>query len=153
LTALKGSGIVPIIKPNMKVLPDKWVYNEKMNPNTGKFFARARWEVCGNYEDELSMQDIYAPRTYLEFSQFDFQTTILNAWIPPGADYFVEKPHSLEKSIGMGFRLRKALCRSLLYLCWFHAIMPTLKELGFCTSAWTGTQWSLGTRRGTGHWG
>ena len=35
--------IVPIIKPNMKVLPGKWVYDEKMNPNTGKFFARARW--------------------------------------------------------------------------------------------------------------
>jgi hypothetical protein len=38
--------IVPIIKPNMKVLPGKWVYDEKMNPNTKKFFARARWEVC-----------------------------------------------------------------------------------------------------------
>ena len=113
--------IVPIIKPNMKVLPGKWVYDEKMNPNTGKSFARARWEVCGNYEDELSMQDVYAPRTYLEFSLFDFQTKILNAWIPPGTDYFVEQPHGLEKSIGMGFRLRKALCRSLLYMCWFHA--------------------------------
>jgi len=35
--------IVPIIKPNMKVLPGKWVYDEKMIPNTEKFFARARW--------------------------------------------------------------------------------------------------------------
>ena len=147
--------IVPIIKPNMKVLPGKWVYDEKMIPNTEKFFARARWEVCGNYEDEFSMQDVSAPRTYLEFSQFDFQTTILNAWIPPGTDYFVEQPHGLEKSIGMGFRLRKALCRSLLCMCWLHAIMPTLKELGFCTSAWTGIvpwnemrDWSLGIRIG-----
>ena len=147
--------IVPIIKPNMKVLPGKWVYDEKMNPNTGKFFAQACWEVCDNYEDELSMQDVYAPKTYLECSQFDFQTTILNAWIPPGTDYFVEQPHGLEKSIGMGFRLRKALCLSLLYMCWFHAIMPTLKELGFCTSAWTGMvpwnkmrDWSMEIRIG-----
>jgi len=146
--------IVPIIKPNMKVLPGKWVYDEKMNPNTGKFFAQACWEVCDNYEDELLMQDVYAPKTYLECSQFDFQTTILNAWIPPGTDCFVEQPHGLEKSIGMGL-LRKALCLSLLYMCWFHAIMPTLKELGFCTSAWTGMvpwnkmrDWSMEIRIG-----
>jgi hypothetical protein len=47
------------------------------------------------------------------------QTTILNAWIPPRTDYFVEQPHGLENSSGMGFKLRKALYglrRSLLYL-------------------------------------
>ena len=145
--------IVPI-KPNMKVLPGKWVSGEKMDPNTGKFFARACWIVCGNYEDEFSKQDVYAPETYLECSQFNFKTLILNAWIPPGTDYFVEQLHILEKRIGMGFNLlRKALCRSL--LCWFHIVIPTLNELGFCTSAWTGMvswnkarDWSLGIRIG-----
>jgi hypothetical protein len=63
---LEGVWGIPI-KPNMKVLPGKWVSG--------------------------------APETYLECSQFNFKTLILNAWIPPGTDYFVEQPHVLEKGL------------------------------------------------------
>ena len=148
--SLEAEGVWTIVpmKPEMKVLPGKWVYDEKMDPSTGKFSARARWVVCGNYEDNSwSMQDVYAAvassvsvKTFmaltatkdLECYQFDFKTAFLNAWIPSGTDYYVEQPHGLEKSIGKVCKLQKALYglrRSPLY--WFQAIMPTLKDLGF----------------------
>jgi hypothetical protein len=34
-----------------KVLPGKWVYDEKIDPDNS-IRARARWVVCGNYEED-----------------------------------------------------------------------------------------------------
>lgn len=32
------------------VLPSKWVYDEKKDPTTGITTPRARWVVCGNFD-------------------------------------------------------------------------------------------------------
>jgi hypothetical protein len=71
--SLEAEGVWTIVpmKPGMKVLPGKWVYDEKMDPITGGFSTRARWVVCGNYEDDSwSMQDVYAT------SQFRFRKNL-----------------------------------------------------------------------------
>jgi hypothetical protein len=42
-----------------KVLPGKWVYDERIDPNNS-IQARAQWVVCGNYEeDSWAIQDTY----------------------------------------------------------------------------------------------
>jgi Reverse transcriptase (RNA-dependent DNA polymerase) len=52
--------LVPL-EPTMNVLPGKWVYDKKIDITTGQYDARARWVVCGNYEDNSwSIQDVYA---------------------------------------------------------------------------------------------
>lgn len=34
----------------MTVLPSKWVFDEKTDPDIGITTARARWVVCGNFD-------------------------------------------------------------------------------------------------------
>jgi hypothetical protein len=135
-------------RDSMHILPSKWVYDEKTDPNTGITTARARWVVCGNFEEgSWKAQDLYAAvvnavtvKTFLaivatedlECLQFDFKTAFLNAKIPDDAEYYVEPPPGLSTPYGKVCKLKKALYglrESPLY--WFLAIKPVLEELGF----------------------
>ncbi|KAL2149535.1 hypothetical protein VTH82DRAFT_8186 [Thermothelomyces myriococcoides] len=135
-------------RPGMHILPSKWVYDEKTDPSTGKKTPRARWVVCGNFDEgSWKAQDVYAAVVNsvtvkiffaivaiedLECYQFDFKTAFLNAPIPDGVDYHVELPPGLNKPPGMACKLKKALYglrQSPLY--WFLALKPVLEEIGF----------------------
>jgi len=135
-------------RPGMTILPSKWVYDEKTDPNSGQTTARARWVVCGNFDRESwDSQDIYAAvinsvtvKVFfalvavldLHCHQFDFVTAFLNAPIPDGAEYFVEPPVGLGNPPGYACLLHKALYglrKSPLY--WFLAIKPVMESLGF----------------------
>jgi hypothetical protein len=68
-----GVWTVVSMKPEMKVLPDEWVYGEKMDSNTGKPSARARQVVCCNYEDVyVAVASSFSVKTFMAL-------TILNA--------------------------------------------------------------------------
>jgi hypothetical protein len=88
-------------------LPGKWVYDEKIDPNNS-IQVRARWVVCGNYEeDSWAIQDTYTAVTNvtslrvfitmaviknLEILQFNFNTAYLNVMIPLGINIYIEQP-------------------------------------------------------------
>jgi hypothetical protein len=133
---------------DMKVLPSKWVYDEKTDPKTGITTPRARWVVCGNFDQgSWNSQDLYAAvvnsvtvRTFfalvavldLECEQFDFKTAFLNADIPKDAEYYVEPPPGIDMPSGMACKLKKALYglrQSPVY--WFTTIKPVMEDLGF----------------------
>jgi hypothetical protein len=123
-------------------LPGKWVYDKKIDPDNS-IRTRARWVVCGNYEeDSWAIQDTYAAvanatslRVFiaiavikdLEMYQFYFDTAYLNATIPPGTDIYVEQPHGFERNPDLVCRLKNALyglrC-SALY--WFKTLAPIM---------------------------
>jgi hypothetical protein len=43
----------------MTILPTKWVFDEKTDPDTGITTPRARWVVCGNFDQgSWSTQDL-----------------------------------------------------------------------------------------------
>jgi hypothetical protein len=132
----------------MTVLPSKWVYDEKKDPTTGITTPRARWVVCGNFDQgSWSSQDLYAAvvnsvsvKTFFalvavqdfECMQFDFKTAFLNAEIPPDEEYFIDPPPGLGKPTDMVCKLRKALYglrQSPLY--WFNTIKPVMEQMGF----------------------
>ncbi|KXX82433.1 Copia protein [Madurella mycetomatis] len=132
----------------MTVLPSKWVYDEKVDPNTSATTARARWVVCGNFDQgSWDSQDVYAAvvnsvtvKTFftlvavqdLECYQFDFKTAFLNAPIPNSTEYYIEPPPGLGKPTRYICKLNKALYglqKSPLY--WFLAIKPVMESLGF----------------------
>ena len=130
-----------------KVLPGKWVYDEKIDPDNS-IRARARWVVCGNYEkDSWAIQDTYvavanatslrvfitlAAIKNLEIHQFDFDTAYLNATIPPGTNIYVEQPQGFARNPDLVCRLKNALHglrRSALY--WFKTLTPVMWKLGW----------------------
>ena len=132
----------------MTILPSKWVFDQKKDLDTGVTIPRARWVVCGNFEQGAwNSQDVYAAvinsvtvKTFfalvatmdLECRQFDFKTAFLNADIPDGVEYFVEPPAGLDKPLNKACRLKKALYglrHSPLY--WFMTIKPILEGMGF----------------------
>jgi len=84
--------LVPKAK-DIKVLPGKWVYNYKYQPNGDMERVRARWVVCGNFQD-ISNTTVFAAVAQLaslclfllvvaildlECHQIDIKTTFLNA--------------------------------------------------------------------------
>jgi hypothetical protein len=135
------------IKPEMEVIPGKWVFDEK-EPQPKRFTARARWVACGNFEREnWALQEVYAAvangvslRTFcafvatqdLESYQYDFKLAYLNADIPKEHVYYVQRPTGLGLDTSIVWKLNKALYglrRSALY--WFQTLVPVMKELGF----------------------
>ncbi|KJZ68226.1 hypothetical protein HIM_12383 [Hirsutella minnesotensis 3608] len=136
------------LPPEEKLLPGKWVLDEKMSP-TGDWVGRARWVVCGNFEEEDSwaVQDVYAAVANttsvkifllwtaildLECFQFDIATAFLNADIPEGTNIYVMQPEGYEDGTSKVCLLRKALYglrKSPLW--WFKTITPILQSLGF----------------------
>lgn len=148
--SLQEKDVYDLVKQRkgMHVLPSKWVFDEKMDPGSGNITTRARWVVCGNFDEgSWKAQDVYAAvvnsvtvKTFfaltaiknLECAQFDFKTAFLNANIPEDAEYYVASPPGLEKPRGMVCKLKKALYglrQSPLY--WFMAIKPVMEGLGF----------------------
>lgn len=136
------------LPPDAKLLPGKWVLDEKVLP-TGEWIGRARWVVCGNFEEEDSwaVQDVYAAVANttsvkifllwtaildLECFQFDIATAFLNADIPEGTSIYVMQPEGYEDGTNRVCLLRKALYglrKSPLW--WFKTITPILQNLGF----------------------
>ena len=60
---LVGKDVYDLVRkrPGMKVLPSKWVFDEKVDLVTGNTTARARWVVCGNFDQgSWNSQDLYA---------------------------------------------------------------------------------------------
>jgi hypothetical protein len=148
--SLRDKGVYEMVMryPGMEILPGKWVFDEKMDPKTCKFVARARYVVCGNFEGTTwSSQEVYAAvansvsfRTFmaivatqdLECWQYDFKTAFLNARIPEGHTYYVEPPPGLPFDSRYVWKLKKALYglrRAPLY--WFQALIPVMESLGF----------------------
>ncbi|KJZ70069.1 hypothetical protein HIM_10530 [Hirsutella minnesotensis 3608] len=131
-----------------KLLPGKWVLDEKKLP-TGELVGRARWVVCGNFEehDSWAVQDVYAAVASttsvkifllwtaildLECYQFDIATAFLNADIPEGTNIYVMQPEGYEDGTSRVCLLKKALYglrKSPLW--WFKTITPVLQSLGF----------------------
>jgi len=149
LRSLQERGVFELVtrKRGMKVLPGKWVYDEKIDQTTGIKTARARWVVCGNFDtSSWNMEDLYAAVTNstsfrifmtiiaimgLLSEQFDFKTAFLNAGLR-GDIYYVEQPRGLSTGDALVWLLKKALYglrRSPQY--WFDTIMPVLKSMGF----------------------
>jgi hypothetical protein len=147
LTERKVYDLVPK-RRGMTILPTKWVFDQKTDPTTGITTARARWVVCGNFDQGTwNSHDLYAAvvnsvtvRVFfalvavmdLECEQFDFKTAFLNADIPADEEYYVEPPPGLDKPPGMVCKLKKALYglrQSPLY--WFKTIKPVMEDMGF----------------------
>jgi hypothetical protein len=60
LTAREVYDLVPR-RTGMTILPSKWVFDEKTDPITGITTPRARWVVCGNFDQgSWRTQDLYA---------------------------------------------------------------------------------------------
>lgn len=147
---LKGRGVYRLEDEpqDQRVLPGKWVFDEKMDPKTCEWSARARWVVCGNFDDSnWGVEDLYAAvantvsvKTFLaltavhdlECYQFDFKLAFLNATIPEGEIYYMEQPPGLPQVPGKVWRLIKALYglrKSPHY--WFNEVRPVMIKLGF----------------------
>jgi hypothetical protein len=128
-----------------KVLPGKWVYDEKLT-TTNETFERARWVVCGNFVEDGGWGNAYAAvassttvrvclvitavRGFLLWA-FDINTAFLNALMPEGVLVYVEQPHGVSNGTKV-CRLNRALYglkEAPLY--WFLTICPVMKKLGF----------------------
>lgn len=123
-----------------RVLPGKWVYDEKLTAS-GETLQRARWVVCGKFANDDGWGNSYAavasatsPRLCLVITAvrdfylhaFDFNTAFLNAYMPEGVEVYVEQPHGLSEG------KKVCLLRRALYglkdapLYWFLTIMPVM---------------------------
>ena len=136
-------------EPGENVLPGKWVLDIKTDVEGEVLRYRARWVVCGNYEetDQWEMQDIYAAvanstivRLFLwlvatedlECHQFDICTAYLYAKIPPGIRLLVRQPTGFDDGTGRVCLLEHALYglpRSALW--WYQTLTQTLADIGF----------------------
>lgn len=150
LRSLQERGVFVLVerKRGMRVLPGKWVFDEKMEPSTGITSARARYVICGNFETaSWNMEDLYAAvanatsfRLFMaicawkgyHIEQFDFKTAFLNSHLKDDHVYYVEQPRGLSKGDNLVWHLKKAmygLRRAPQY--WFETILPVLQEMGF----------------------
>ena len=150
LRSLQDRGVFVLVerKRGMRVLPGKWVFDEKMEPTTGITTARARWVVCGNFEmGSWNIEDLYAAvanatsfRLFMAIyawnsflvEQYDFKTAFLNSKLKEDHVYYVEQPRGLSKGDHLVWHLKKAmygLRRAPQY--WFETILPVLQEMGF----------------------
>jgi Reverse transcriptase (RNA-dependent DNA polymerase) len=127
-----------------KVLPGKWVYDIKRDM-LGKIIRyRARWVVCGNFQDKEDI-DTYAAVAHmtsvrifllivaiddLECEQVDVVSAFLNA-LMKNEVVFVMPPTGFRKGKEV-WRLKKALYGLRQSpLLWYREIVEVLKQLGF----------------------
>ncbi|KAI9036660.1 uncharacterized protein KD926_001614 [Aspergillus affinis] len=95
LEAIPAWEIVDIPTPKPRILPDKWVYDLKNDSNNNVEMFRARWVICGNWQQEgLDYDEVSSPVIVdalvkifiaivtvrkLKWYQFDIVTAYLNA--------------------------------------------------------------------------
>src|SRR5580700_2974952 len=134
--------------PDMDVLPGKWVLDVKLNAQGEWERNRARWVVCGNYENTESWaaQDVYAAVANsasvklfftlvaindYECYQYDIVTAFLNAYCK-GETIYVEQPHGFTDGTRRVCRVKRALYGlRKAPLWWFETICEALKKHGF----------------------
>ncbi len=126
----------------------QWVFDQKFDANGQWVSNRARWVVCGNFENgDHSPHEVFSAVPYassiriffnmvatldLHCHQFDIVGAFLNAVVPKDTEVYVQKPTGFEDGTGRVCRLIKALyglARSPLW--WFKTFVPKLEELGF----------------------
>ncbi|KAL8290954.1 hypothetical protein RB600_006432 [Gaeumannomyces tritici] len=146
----KGTWVMVMPPAGAKVLPGKWVYVPKNTPE-GKFKEiKARWVVCGNFEDTTGENKAatyaavaHATSTRVFFAvvavrdmackQYDFVGAYLGATVPGDTDVYVQQP----QGIAVGEKGQVCELRKALYglrkapLWWYNTVTPFLKALGF----------------------
>ena len=134
--------------PNTDILPGKWVLDKKFNAKGEWDRNRARWVVCGNFENAESWaaQDVYAAVANsasvklfftlvaindYECYQYDVVTAFLNAPCK-GDPIYIEQPHGFTDGTTRVCRLNRALYGlRKAPLWWFETICEALKQHGF----------------------
>jgi hypothetical protein len=134
--------------PDTTVLPGRWVLDMKYNAQGEWDRNRARWVVCGNFENSESWaaQDVYAAVVNsasvklfftfvavlnLECYQYDVVTAFLNAQCK-GDPIYVEQPHGFTDGTKRVCQLNRALYGlRKAPLWWFETICAALKKHGF----------------------
>ncbi|EAQ82905.1 hypothetical protein CHGG_11081 [Chaetomium globosum CBS 148.51] len=134
--------------PGANVLPGKWVFDQKFDDQSNWVRNRARWVVCGNFENgDYQPYEVYSAVVHastvriffnlvaaldLECHQFDVVSAFLNAIVPDDVDVYVRQPTGFEDGTDKVCRLVKALYglqRSSLW--WYQTLVPELKKLDF----------------------
>ncbi|EQB43084.1 hypothetical protein CGLO_18321 [Colletotrichum gloeosporioides Cg-14] len=129
----------------LKYLPGKWVYDKKVTADGRLDRVRARWVVCGNFQDKDSktvyaaVANLIALRVFLlivalkdlELHQVDVVTAFLNALVGDH-DIFVAQPYGFDDRSGRFCRLKRALYGLRESpLLWHKQIVAVLKQSGF----------------------
>ncbi|EDN11015.1 hypothetical protein HCAG_09225 [Histoplasma mississippiense (nom. inval.)] len=138
--------------PNMAVLRGQWVFDKKFN-NMGKVVRyKARWVVCGNYQQKgVNYSKTFAPvvsastsRALMEISasrgwhvlQIDMVTAFLNAQLPADERIYMSQPTGFREGRG------DLVCELMqgLYglkqaaLLWYEELRKMLLQSGFRVS-------------------
>jgi hypothetical protein len=105
---------------HIKILPGKWVLDQKFDSNGKWLRNRARWVVCGNFES-WQYQDLYAAVANnisvkvfllitaildLECEQIDVVRAFLNASLEEEDEIYVAQPDGFDDGSGRVCRLR-----------------------------------------------
>ena len=130
-----------------KILPGKWVLDQKKDSEGNLVRNRARWVVCGNFEQNWQYQDLYAAVANntsvkvfllltavldLECEQVDVVRAFLNAALEEGDEIYVAQPDGFDDGTGRVCRLSQALYGlRKAPLLWFRVLSTALKKLGF----------------------
>ncbi|KAL2016242.1 hypothetical protein VTK56DRAFT_4018 [Thermocarpiscus australiensis] len=144
----QGTWVLVDRKPGMKVLPGKWVLDQKFDASGQWLRNRARWVVCGNFENgDYAPHEVYSAVVHassvriffnlvatlgLKCYQSDIVGAHLHANIPDGVEVYVQQPTGFTDGTDKVCLLRKALYglqRSALW--WYNTLVPELKKLGF----------------------
>lgn len=131
-----------------KVLLGKWVFDQKFDADGNWVNNRARWVVCGNFENgEYSPHEVYSAVAHassvriffnlvatmnLECHQFDVVGAFLHAIVLDDVEVYISQLTGFEDGTGRVCRLKKALyglARSPLW--WYNTLAPELNKLGF----------------------
>jgi Reverse transcriptase (RNA-dependent DNA polymerase). len=133
--------------PGVKILPGKWVYDLKLDADGYIEGYRARWVVCGNYQqDGIDFEKCYSPVVSeaavkifltlvavkdLYWLQCDIITAYLNAALE-GQQVFMQQPVGFSTGDSQVCRLQQALygLRQSAYL-WNQTFTKELKDMGF----------------------
>ena len=101
------------------ILPGKWILDQKFDSEDKWIRNRARWVVCGNYEN-WQYQDLYAAVANntsvkvfllltavqdLECQQIDVVRAFLNAPLDRDDEIYVAQPDSYQDRSGRVYRL------------------------------------------------
>lgn len=147
VNSLKGMNCWKIVDlpPGQQWLPGKWVYDKKIKADGTLDRVRARWVVCGNFQEKdnksvfAAVANLVAMRLFLllvavkdlELHQVDVITAFLNATMD-GRDVYIHQPYGFEDGTKRVCHLLRAL-----YglrdspLLWYKEIVSRLVQMGF----------------------